>query len=145
MNSQSAPSPGSIPESHATTRPSTPICSSRPPALDCSQRRYSASCKLIHGEINLHEAEYLLWEQSKAGGLLEQIGVDGLVVAWDSGIDPGLGADWEFMTSNEEAAVYHRVGGPFAHVRSVNVIDSRPGESFGPATISNIKRSEERR
>ena len=92
----------------------------------------------IHGEINLHEAEYLLWEQSKAGGLLEQIGVDGLVVAWDSGIDPGLGADWEFMTSNEEGAVYHRVGGPFAPVRSVNVIDSRPGESFGRATISNI-------
>ena len=92
----------------------------------------------IHGEINLHEAEYLVWDQSKAGGLLEQIGVDGLVVAWDSGINPALGSDWEFVTSSEEAAVYHRVGGPFARVRSVTSIDSRPNEQFVSATISKI-------
>ena len=92
----------------------------------------------IHGEINLHEAEYLLWDQSKAGGLLEQIGVDGLVVAWDSGIDPALGAEWEFVTSNDEGAVYHRLGVPFARVRSVTLLDSRPNETFAAATISNI-------
>ena len=92
----------------------------------------------IHGEINQHEAEYLVWDQSKAGELLEQIGIDGLIVAWDSGIDPALGADWEFVTSNEEAAVYHRTGEPFARVRSVTSIDSRPNQQFAAATISKI-------
>ena len=93
----------------------------------------------IHGEINLHEAEYLVWDQSKSGGLLEQIGIDGLIVAWDSGIDPSLGADWEFVASNEEAAVYHRVGPPLERVRSVQSIDSRPGTTFSHAAISEIK------
>jgi hypothetical protein len=95
----------------------------------------------IHGEINQHEAEYLVWDQSKAGGLLEQVGVDGLIVAWDSGIDPALGADWEFATANEEAAVYHRVGEPFARVRSVTSIDARPNEQFIAATVSHINDS----
>jgi hypothetical protein len=92
----------------------------------------------IHGEINLHEAEYLVWDQSKAGGLLEQIGIDGLIVAWDSGIDPALGADWELITANEEAAVYHRVGPRFERVRSAEWVDSRPGQKFSPAAISEI-------
>ena len=93
----------------------------------------------IHGEINLHEAEYLVWDQSRAGGLLEQIGIDGLVVAWDSGIDPALGPDWEFVASNEEAAIYQRVGAPLERVRSVQSIDSLPGVTFSPAAISEIK------
>jgi hypothetical protein len=92
----------------------------------------------IHGEISQHEAEYLVWDQSKAGGLLEQIGIDGLIVAWDSGIDPALGADWEFVTATDEAAVYHRTGEPFARIRSVTALDSRPNERFAAATISKI-------
>jgi hypothetical protein len=92
----------------------------------------------VHGEINLHEAEYLLWYQSRAGGLLAQIGIDGLVVAWDSGIDPALGPGWELAESTEEGVVYHRVGEPLAHIRSVTSIDSRPNESFTPARISQI-------
>src|SRR2546423_7268496 len=79
----------------------------------------------IHGEINLHEAEYLVWSQSGPDGLLAQLGVDGLVVAWDSGIDPALGPDWEFMTSTGEAAGYHRVGPPLDPVCSVETLDSR--------------------
>src|SRR5260370_2580859 len=92
----------------------------------------------IHGEINPHEAEYLVWNQSDSNGLLAKLGVDGLVVAGDSGIDPALGFDWEFVTSNEEAAVYHRVGAPFARVRSVEWIDSQPEIKFAPAAISEI-------
>jgi hypothetical protein len=92
----------------------------------------------IHGEINLHEAEYLVWSQSNSNGLLAQLGVDGLVVAWDSGLDPALGPDWEFVTSTEEGAVYHRIGAPLARVRSVTSIDSRPNDQFSIATISAI-------
>src|SRR5205807_6492943 len=95
----------------------------------------------IHGVINLHEAEYLVWNQSGANELLTHLGVDGLVVAWDSGIDPALGPDWEFVTSTEEAAVYHRVGPPLERVRSVESIDSRPEAKFSPAAVSEIKDS----
>ena len=95
----------------------------------------------IHGEINLHEAEYLVWNQSTANGLLAHLGIDGLVVAWDSAIDPALGSDWEFVTANEEAAVYHRIGQPLARVRSVGTIDSRPNVQFTAATISGINES----
>jgi hypothetical protein len=92
----------------------------------------------IHGEINPHEAEYLVWAQLNSTGLLEQLGVDGLVVAWDSGLDPALGPDWEFITSTEEGGVYHRIGPPRARVRSVTSIDSKPNEQFAGATISQI-------
>jgi hypothetical protein len=92
----------------------------------------------IHGEINAHEAEYLVWGQSNSTGLLAQLGVDGLVVAWDSGLDPALGPDWEFVTSTGEGGVYHRIGPSLARVRSVTSIDSRPSEQFAAATVSEI-------
>jgi len=92
----------------------------------------------IHGEINPHEAEYLVWAQSNSNGLLAQLGVDGIIVAWDLGIDPALGPDWEFVTSTEEGALYHRIGPPLARVRSVTLIDSRPSEQFAAATVSEI-------
>jgi hypothetical protein len=92
----------------------------------------------IHGEINPHEAEYLVWTQSNSNGLLAQLGVDGIIVAWGLGIDPALGPDWEFVTSTEEGALYHRIGPPLARVRSVTLIDSRPSEQFAAATVSEI-------
>lgn len=92
----------------------------------------------IHGEINPHEAEYVVWAQSNSTGLLAQLGVDGLVVASDSGIDPALGPDWEFVTSTGEASVYHRIGPPLARVRSVTSIDSKPSEQFAVTTVSEI-------
>jgi len=92
----------------------------------------------IHGEINPHEAEYLVWAQSNSNGLLAQLGVDGIIVAWDLGIHPALGPDWEFVTSTEEGALYHRIGPPLARVRSVTLIDSRPSEQFAAATVSEI-------
>jgi len=92
----------------------------------------------IHGEINPHEAEYLVWSQSNPKGLLAQLGVDGIVVAWDSGLDPALGPGWEFIASTEEGALYHRIGPPLARVRSVTSIDSKPNEQFTAATVSAI-------
>ena len=93
----------------------------------------------VHGEFNLHEAEYLLWFQSDESGLLAQLGVDGIIVAWDAKIDPALGADWEFVESTDEGAVYHRIGEPLARVRSVIAIDSRPNQQFVSAKISEIE------
>jgi hypothetical protein len=93
----------------------------------------------VHGEFNLHEAEYLLWFQSDENGLLAQLGVDGIIVAWDAKIDPALGADWEFVESTDEGAVYHRIGEPLPRVRSVTSIDSRPNQQFVSVKISEIE------
>jgi hypothetical protein len=90
----------------------------------------------IHGEINPHEAEYLLWSQ--ADGLLAQLGVDGIIVAWDAGIEPALGSDWELVDSTAEGRLFHRAGPPLARVRSVRSIDSRPNENFATAAIWQI-------
>jgi hypothetical protein len=95
----------------------------------------------IHGEFNPHMAEYLLWSQATADGLLAQLGVDGIVVAWEADVDPKPEPEWQRVASTDEGRVFHRVGAPLPRVRSVTSIDSRPNESFAPATISRINDS----
>jgi len=98
----------------------------------------------IHGEINPHMAEYLVWSQAAPNGLLAQLGVDGIVVAWEVDVDPKPESEWQLVASTEEGRVFHRIGEPFARVRSVTSIDSRPDESFATATISRINDSRNR-
>ena len=98
----------------------------------------------IHGEFNPHMAEYLLWSQAAPNGLLAQVGVDGIVVAWESDVGPEPQSEWQLVASTEEGRVYHRTGAPFARARSVASIDSRPNEQFASATISQINDSRNR-
>jgi hypothetical protein len=92
----------------------------------------------IHGEINPHMAEYLLWSQAAPNELLAQLGVDGIVVARESDVDPKPQSEWQLVASTEEGRVFHRTGAAFPRVRSVASIDSRPNEQFASATISQI-------
>ena len=92
----------------------------------------------IHGEINPHVAEYLLWSQAAPNGLLAQLGIDGLVVAREVDIDPRPGSEWKLVASTDEGRVYHRIGAPFERVRSITSIDSRPNKLFATAAISRI-------
>jgi hypothetical protein len=95
----------------------------------------------IHGEINPDVGSYLLNQQAGRGGELELMGVDGIVVAREVDIVPQPGTEWELVVSTEEGNVFHRRSAPFARVRSVTSIDSRPNEQFVPATISRINDS----
>jgi hypothetical protein len=95
----------------------------------------------IHGEIDPDLGEYLLTEQAGADGMLTRLGVDGIVVAWEVDVDPQPSSEWVLITSTEEGRVFHRRVAPFARVRSVTSIDSRPGEQFIPANISRIVES----
>ena len=95
----------------------------------------------IHGEIDPDIGEYLLTEQAGADGMLTRLGVDGIVVAWEVDVDPQPSSEWVLITSTEEGRVFHRRVAPFARVRSVTSIDSRPGEQFVPANISRIVES----
>ncbi len=92
----------------------------------------------IHGEINPDVGSRLLKQQAGKGGELELMGVDGIVVARELDIEPQPATEWELVVSTDEGKVFHRRGAPFARVRSVTSIDSRPNEKFIPATISRI-------
>jgi hypothetical protein len=95
----------------------------------------------IHGEINPDVGSYLLNQQAGKAGELELMGVDGIVVARELNFAPQPDTEWEMVFSTEEGNVYHRRGEPFARVRSVSAIDSRPNEEFVSATISRINES----
>jgi hypothetical protein len=94
----------------------------------------------IHGEIDPDVGDDLLRDQS---GALEQLGIDGLVVAREIATDPSS-ADWQLVSSNEEGRVFHRQGPPLAQVRSITWIDSRPNEEFVTAAVSRISDSRNR-
>src|SRR5207249_1533426 len=96
------------------------------------------------GEINPDAGSYLLNSQAASDGELASLGVDGIVVARELDITPQPSSEWEQIVSTGEGRVFHRRGLPFARVRSVASIDSRPNEQFAPATISQIDDSRNR-
>jgi hypothetical protein len=98
----------------------------------------------IHGEINPGVGSHLLNEQSGKDGELALLGVDGIVVARELDITPQPSSDWDLFVSTDEGRVFHRRGAPFARVRSLTSIDSRPGEQFATATVSRIDNSRNR-
>jgi len=95
----------------------------------------------IHGEIDPDFGKYLLTEQAGADGILTRLGVDGIAVASEVNVDPLPAIEWRLVASTEEGRVFHRRVAPFARVRSVTSIDSRPGDQFVSANISRIVES----
>jgi hypothetical protein len=98
----------------------------------------------IHGEINPSVGSYLLSNQAGRDGELALLGVDGIVIARELDITPQPASEWEGVLRTDEGSVFHRRGAPFARVRSITSIDSRPGEQFATATISRINDSRNR-
>ena len=98
----------------------------------------------IHGEINPAMGDYLLNYQAGEVGELTLLGVDGIVVAREIDTAPQPASEWQLVVSTDEGRVFHRRGTPFARVRSVTSIDSRPNEQFVSATISRINDSRNR-
>ncbi len=94
----------------------------------------------IHGEIDSDFGEYLLRDQS---GVLDELGVDGIVVAQEVHVDPEQ-PGWHLVFQNDEGRVFHREGAPLARVRSSSWIDSRPDQEFAAAKISRISESRNR-
>lgn len=95
----------------------------------------------IHGEINPEIGDYLLTSQAGSDGELALMGVDGIVVASELDITPQPSSEWEQVVATDEGRVFHRRRAPFARIRSVTSIDSRPNEQFVSATISRIHNS----
>jgi hypothetical protein len=95
----------------------------------------------IHGEINPAMGDYLLNYQASEDGELAKLGVDGIVVAREVNVTPQPASEWQLVTETGEGRVYHRRGSPFARIRSITSIDSRPNERFVSAAISQINDS----
>jgi hypothetical protein len=91
----------------------------------------------IHGEIDEDVGRYLVENQSGPGGILEELGVDGIVIAREIAVEPSTLA-WQLEFSNDEGRVFHRNGGPLARVRSIGWVDSSPEREFAIATISRL-------
>jgi hypothetical protein len=98
----------------------------------------------IHGEVNPGIGSYLLSNQAGKDGELDLLGVDGIVVARELDIAPRPTSEWEAVLMTDEGRVFHRRGAPFARVRSITSIDSRAGEQFAIATVSQINNSRNR-
>jgi hypothetical protein len=98
----------------------------------------------IHGEIDPTVAEYLLNDQAGADGELARLGVDGIVVMREMDFASPPASEWEQVVSTDEGRMFHRRGAPFARVRSVPSIDSRPNEQFVSAKISRVNDSRNR-
>jgi hypothetical protein len=98
----------------------------------------------IHGEINPDVGSYLLNNQADKDGELALLGVDGIVVARELDITPQPTSEWEAVLTTDEGRVFHRRGPPFARIRSLSSIDSRPGQQFAAATVSRIADSRNR-
>src|SRR5947199_2220052 len=98
----------------------------------------------IHGEINPDVGSYLLNNQAGKDGELALLGVDGIVVARELDFTPQPTSEWEAALTTDEGRVFHRRCAPFARVRSISSIDSRPGEQFVIAIVSRINNSRNR-
>src|SRR5437016_414425 len=74
----------------------------------------------IHGEGDPDLAQWFLQHQAGENGLLERIGIDGIIVAREFNFTPQPAAEWELATEADEGRVFHRRGQPIPTVRSVN-------------------------
>ena len=66
------------------------------------------------------------------------------MIAPEMGFDFQPGSEWQLVASTNEGRVFHRNREPFARMRSVEAIDSRPDEEFVLAEISQINDSRNR-
>ena len=91
----------------------------------------------IHGDVDPSLAESLLQHQANENGLLERLGIDGIIVAREFNFTPQPGSEWQLVTENDEGRVFHRQGEPIRVVRSVNF--------FGQNSIARITDIDARR
>ena len=84
----------------------------------------------IHGDVDPDLAQWFLQHQADENGLLERIGIDGIIVAREFSFTPQPAAEWELATEADEGRVFHRRGQPIPMVRSVNF--------FGKNSIAKI-------
>lgn len=74
----------------------------------------------IHGEIDQSVALWLTDSEAQPDGLLERLGVDGIVIARDWELTPKPASAWQLVAQTSEGNIYHRRGEPLPRVRDLN-------------------------
>ena len=64
----------------------------------------------IHGDVDPDLAQWFLQHQAGENGLLERIGIDGIIVAREFNFTPQPAGEWELATEADEGRVFHRRG-----------------------------------
>ena len=90
-----------------------------------------------HGHINPPRVREIVLPEAGPGGLLEQLGIDGIIVAWDFEMPAPLPANWESVYSSWEGEVFHREV-PLPHVRAL------PDDQFSGAGVRIIENTRHR-
>ena len=90
-----------------------------------------------HGNINPAKVEEIVLPESGPDGLLEELGIDGIIVAWDFKLPGQLQGDWQVVQKWSDGYVYHRPQS-LPHVRA------RRTEGFAAAEIQVIENSRHR-
>ncbi|MGI8431558.1 MAG: hypothetical protein ACR2MW_04605 [Chthoniobacterales bacterium] len=84
-----------------------------------------------HGEIDPGVAEYLLQREAGPGGLLENLGIDGLLVDRAMTFAPAPASAWRLAHEEKGGRVYARVGTPIGPLHAIDL----PNEKSSPVTI----------
>ncbi|MEO7723763.1 MAG: hypothetical protein ABIU29_03610, partial [Chthoniobacterales bacterium] len=84
-----------------------------------------------HGEIDPGVAEYLLQREAGPAGLLEKLGIDGLLVDRAMSLAPQPASAWRLAHEETEGRVYERVGAPIGPLHAIDL----PNEKSPPVTI----------
>jgi len=92
-----------------------------------------------HGEADLATAGYFLEREAGPNELLSLLGVDGIILAPETGIPPPPRDEWELVLDSSEARVFHRRGNPSPVVRSVESIETLPNEKWAKAEVNSVK------
>lgn len=93
-----------------------------------------------HGELDLGMAEYLLDDEAGPNGLLQKIGVDGILVDRAIAFSPKPASEWRLAHEAPEGRVFERVGKPIGALHSIN----SPNDKSAPATIRVLSDSRQR-
>ena len=90
-----------------------------------------------HGQIHPARVDDVVIPESGPDGLLAELGIDGIIVAWDFGLPGPLGDKWEIVTRWNDGYVYHRRD-QLDHVRA------RKADNFSTADIRLIENKRHR-
>jgi hypothetical protein len=90
-----------------------------------------------HGQINRAKVDELVIDESGPDGLLAELGIDGIIVAWDFDMPGRLPANWEVVTQWSDGYVLHRDEN-LAHVRA------RKADGLATADVRIIENSRHR-
>ena len=90
-----------------------------------------------HGQIHPAKVGEIVIPESGPDGLLAELGIDGIIVAWDFDLPRSLGNEWEIVAEWNDGYVYHRRD-RLPHIRA------RDAEAFATATVQLVENSRHR-